>query len=121
MGTLAGMLPAVCARHGAAEVAALTRAVLPALVHEPRVTIRVSPHMLRTVEDAMATVDPDLHGRVAVVPTNAMPPGDARITWADGAAVRDTAALWRAISEVLEPLDLLVPPDRIASREAVPA
>jgi flagellar assembly protein FliH len=121
MGTLAGMLPTLCARHGAAEVAAVARAVLPALVREPRVTIRVSPHLVRAVEQALAGLDPDLHGRVMLVPTDAVPPGDVRIAWADGAAVRETAALWRSIAEALEPLDLLAPADLQAKQEAVPA
>jgi flagellar assembly protein FliH len=121
MGTLAGMMPALCARHGAAEVAAVARAVLPALVREPRVTIRVSPHLVRAVEQALAGLDPDLHGRVMLVPTDAVPPGDVRIAWADGAAVRETAALWRSIAEALAPLDLLAPADLQAKQEAVPA
>jgi len=121
MGTLAGMMPALCARHGAAEVAAVARAVLPALVREPRVTIRVSPHLVRAVEQALAGLDPDLHGRVMLVPTDAVPPGDVRIAWADGAAVRETAVLWRSIAEALAPLDLLAPADLQTKREAVPA
>ncbi len=111
LGTLATMLPALCARHGAAEVAALTRAVLPALVREPRVTIRVSPHVAAAVEQELARLDPELHGRVALVPTDAVAPGDARIAWQDGAAVRDAAALWRDVAEALAPFDLLPLPD----------
>ena len=107
LGTLAAVLPATCARHGAAEVAALTRAVLPALVREPRVTIRISPHVVGAVERELARLDPELHGRVALVPTDAVPPGDVRIAWQDGAAVRDAAALWREVAEALAPLDLL--------------
>jgi flagellar assembly protein FliH len=107
LGTLAAVLPATCARHGAAEVAALTRAVLPALVREPRVTIRISPHVVRAVEQELARLDPDLHGRVSLVPTDAVAPGDARIAWQDGAAVRDAAALWREVVGALAPLGLL--------------
>ncbi len=114
LGTLAIVLPASCARHGAAEVAALTRAVLPALAREPRVTIRVSPHVARAVEQELARLDPELHGRVALVPTDAVAPGDARITWQDGAAVRDAAALWREVAEALAPLDLLPAADPAA-------
>ena len=107
LGTLAVVLPALCVRHGAAEVAALTRAVLPALACEPRVTIRVSPHVVRPVELELARLDPELHGRVSLVPTDAVPPGDVRIVWQDGAAVRDAGALWRSVAEALAPLDLL--------------
>jgi flagellar assembly protein FliH len=107
LGTLASVLPALCARHGAAEVAALTRAVLPALTREPRISIRLSPHVVRAVEQELARLDPELHGRIALVPTDAVPPGDVRITWADGAAQRDAAALRQAVAEALAPLDLL--------------
>ena len=110
LGTLAGMMPALCARHGAGEVAALARAVLPALAREPRVTIRVSPHVAEAVERELQHLDPDLRERVALLPPAAVPPGDARIAWSDGATGRDAAALWRAVAEALAPLDLL-PPD----------
>jgi flagellar assembly protein FliH len=110
LGTLASMMPALCARHGATEVAALARAVLPALAREPRVTIRVSPHVAEAVEHELQHLDPDLRERVALVPTDAVPPGDARIAWTDGAAQRDAAALWRDVADALAPLDLL-PPD----------
>jgi hypothetical protein len=81
--------------------------VLPALAREPRVTIRISPHVVRSVEQELDRLDPELHARVALAPTDAVPPGDARIVWQDGAAVRDTAALWRKVAETLAPLDLL--------------
>jgi flagellar assembly protein FliH len=115
LGTLATMLPALCARHGAGEVAALTRAVLPALAREPRVTIRLSPHVVHAVEQELAGLDPELHGRVSLVPTDAVAPGDARITWQDGAAVRDADALWRTVAEALAPLDLLTPLEAVAA------
>jgi flagellar assembly protein FliH len=111
LGTLATMMPALCARHGAAEVAALTRAVLPALVREPHVTIRISPHVVRSVEQELDRLDPELQARVALVPTDAVPPGDVRIVWQDGAAIRDAGALWRKVAETLAPLDLLPPLD----------
>jgi flagellar assembly protein FliH len=107
LGTLASVLPALCARHGAAEVVALTHAVLPALAREPRVTIRISPHVMRAVEQELGRLDPELHGRVSLVPTDAVVPGDVRITWQDGAAARDAAALWRDVVDALAPLDLL--------------
>jgi flagellar assembly protein FliH len=111
LGTLATMLPALCARHGAAEGAALTRAVLPALAREPRVTIRVSPHVVRVVEQELDRLDPELHARVSLAPADAVAPGDVRIAWQDGAAIRDAAALWRKVAETLAPLDLLPPLD----------
>jgi flagellar assembly protein FliH len=115
LGTLAVMLPALCARHGAAEVAALTRAVLPALAREPRVTIRLSPHVVRVVEQELDRLDPELRARVSLSPTDAVAPGDVRIGWQDGAAIRDAAALWRKVTEALAPLDLAPPVAAVAA------
>jgi hypothetical protein len=85
--------------------------VLPALVREPHVTIRISPHVVRSVEQELDRLDPELQARVALVPTDAVPPGDVRIVWQDGAAIRDAGALWRKVAETLAPLDLLPPLD----------
>ncbi len=115
LGTLAVMLPALCARHGAAEVVALTRAVLPALAREPRVTIRLSPHVVRAVEQELDRLDPELRARVSLSPVDAVAPGDARIAWQDGAAIRDAAALWRKVTEALAPLDLAPAVDAVAA------
>lgn len=121
LGTLASMLPALCARHGAAEVAALARAVLPGLAREPRVTIRVSPLVARAVEQELDRLDPELHARISLSPTEAVAPGDVRIAWQDGAAIRDAAALWRKVAETLAPLDLLPPVEQAPSFGAVAA
>jgi len=115
LGTLATMLPALCSRHGAGEVVALTRAVLPALTREPRVILRVSPHVARVVEQELDRLDPELRARVSLSPTDAVAPGDVRIAWQDGAAIRDAATLWRKVTEALAPLDLAPPLSAVAA------
>lgn len=121
LGTLASMLPALCAHHGAVEVVSLVHAVLPALTREPHVTIRISPHVVRDVEQELGRLDPELHGRVSLVPTDAVVPGDVRISWQDGAASRDAQALWREVAKALEPLHLLPPAEQTSPLCAVPA
>jgi flagellar assembly protein FliH len=118
LGTLAAVLPATCARHGATEVAALARTLLPALAQEPRVTIRISPHVTEALQAELAQLDAMVASRIVVVPTDAVVPGDVRISWDDGVAMRDTAALWQQVSEVLAPLGLL-PAAEPAIRELV--
>jgi len=44
---------------------------------------------------------------VAIASAPTVPPGDVRITWKDGSAVRDTATAWAAVLEILGPLGLL--------------
>jgi flagellar assembly protein FliH len=105
--TLGTVLPELCARHGEAEIRAVARAILPTLAREPRITIRVSPHVTASLEQELASLDPDLRNRILVMPTDAVPPGDTRIAWEDGAAVRNTAAVWRSVAEALAPLGLI--------------
>lgn len=107
--SLAALFPTLCARHGAGEVAALARTVLPALDREPRINLRVSPHVLAELEGELDRLDPELRARITVVATDAVAPGDIRIAWQDGAAGRDGAALWAQIATTLAEYGLAVP------------
>ena len=104
---LGAVLPALCARFGAAEAAAVALVLQPALHHEPAVSVRVNPHTRACLADALRALDPDLRARLRFIETDAVAEGDARIEWHEGAAVRDGAALWRSVTEVLAPLGLL--------------
>ena len=107
LSALAACLPALCEQHGAAELRALVRALLPALSQEPRVTVRVNPHMLSAMQAEIATLDTDAANCVHLIPTDAVPPGDARIGWADGSVVRDAARARAAFQDGLALLGLL--------------
>ncbi len=109
MNSLAALFPTLCARHGAGEVAALARIVLPALDREPRISLRVSPHVLPELEAELARLDPELRARITVIATDAVAPGDVRIAWQDGAAQRDGAALWAQIAATLAEYGLAAP------------
>ncbi len=107
LASLGAVMPVLCAAHGSAEAAAVARAVLPALNGEPEITIRTSPHTASALQAEIARLDPDLAPRVRMLPTDAMAPGDLRIAWRNGLAVRDGAALWREVAEILLPHGLL--------------
>ena len=109
MASLGALFPALCARHGGGEVAALARAVLPALDSEPRITIRVSPHVTTELAAELDRLDPELRARIVLVPTDAVPPGDVRIAWQDGIARRDGAALWAQVADTLSQYGLDAP------------
>ena len=51
----------------------------------------------------------DLLDRVRLIPTDAIPPGDMRISWRAGSVRRDTAGLWADIENILAPAGLLSP------------
>jgi flagellar biosynthesis/type III secretory pathway protein FliH len=103
----AAAFPALSARHGAGEAAALVREILPALQHEPKISVRVNPHVAVAISQEIQAFDADLAARVRLVPTDALAPGDARLTWESGAAARDTELLWTQIENILAPAGLL--------------
>lgn len=107
LGALTACLPSLCARYGAAEVRTLARVVLPALVDEPRITIRLSPHDARMLADEIERLEPELAARISLAPTDAVPRGDLRIAWQDGVAVRDAAAARAAVHDALGALGLI--------------
>jgi hypothetical protein len=107
LASLASVFPMLCAGHGAAEAAAVVRAVLPALSEEPEIGLRANPHTAPALLAEIERIDPDLARRVRLTHTDALAPGDVRIAWRDGVAVRDASALWREVAAVLIPAGLL--------------
>ena len=107
--SLGAVLPALCAQHGEDELRALVRTILPALAREPSVTLRLHPAHIPALMRELDQLDPELIERVHLLPVEAIPPGDVRVSWQDGVAVRDAAALWRQVQAVLAPAGLLAP------------
>jgi len=105
---LSTILPALCVQHGADEIEAVMRRVLPRLKSEPRIIVQVNPVNIENLRSRMVGFAPDMTERVTFQAIEAIEPGDVRLSWQDGEAVRDAAALWREIAEVLQPLGLLL-------------
>lgn len=101
LGALGTMLPELTARYGEAELQAVIRAVHPGLFKEPGVIVRVNPCHADATAGEVARLDPDLASRLRIVPADAVPRGDVRITWRNGGASRDAEALWTQVIEAL--------------------
>lgn len=99
--------PALSARHGAGELAAMLRELLPALHREPKITVRVNPHLISPMTEEIHAMDADLAARLKLVPTDAVAAGDARVAWDNGTATRDATSLWKQIEGILAPAGLL--------------
>jgi flagellar assembly protein FliH len=108
--TLMKILPAACARFGAAEITSVTRAVLPGLRQEPRVVVAVHPAVAPEVEAELARLGEEFRERAVLSPTETMAPGDVRITWQDGSAARDTNDLMQRIATLFVQYGLLNAP-----------
>jgi flagellar assembly protein FliH len=105
--TLAVLFPALSARHGPAEARAVLRALLPGLKLEPEIVARANPDTAPALVEEITRALPDEAGRVRVVADPAMGPGDVRVRWQGGTAVRDGAALWEEVAAALAPAGLL--------------
>jgi hypothetical protein len=105
--SLAATFPTLAARYGDAEVRAIIRTVLPALIREPVITVRAHPETTVVIAQEIVGLDPDLKEHVQTVPCEDMMPGDLRIAWRNGSAVRNATALWQQVAEILAPAGLL--------------
>ncbi len=96
--------------HGEEELRAVLRRGMPGMVQETQVTIEVHPTMLPVVQSELAAVPLKQQQHMTIEPSEAIPPGDARITWPNGGLIRDTVAVHTAIADILRPLGLLPDP-----------
>jgi flagellar biosynthesis/type III secretory pathway protein FliH len=99
--------PALSARHGANEVVAVVQSILPALHRESKIIVRVNPHLVAAITEELGSLDGELATRVRLLPTDALAVGDARVTWDNGSATRNTTSLWNQIETVLTQAGLL--------------
>ena len=107
IGGLAAAFPALCRHHGSVEIAAIMREILPSLECEPKITIRVAPGLVPCVEQEIGQLDSDVADIIKVVAVESMTPGDVRLQWRGGQAIRDTARLWQDIEAALASAGLL--------------
>jgi flagellar assembly protein FliH len=107
LGSLAATFPALSAQYGDAEARAIVRSVLPALAQEPMITIRANSDTTAAISREIGKLDPELSVRIETMTSEAMLPGDVRITWRNGSAARSVETLWQQVVDVLAPAGLL--------------
>jgi flagellar biosynthesis/type III secretory pathway protein FliH len=93
--------PALAEKLGPPAAACFAREVVQPLYGVPRITLRCSPHALAAMERELAGLDEDIRAAIEITPTDAMMPGDVRISWGVAVAQRDSRALWRRMQDAL--------------------
>jgi flagellar assembly protein FliH len=90
---------AAMARHPMAEISAAAEACFAELRSAPHVAVRVAPDFVEAVRAELqaAAQERGFTGRLIVLGDPEVPEGDARLEWADGGVVRDSAAVARAV------------------------
>jgi hypothetical protein len=116
--TLLAALPATCAHHGEAEARAVVRALLPPLLAEPAITVRIHPDIEAAIAAELRDCDADLASRVRLAPEPALAPGDVRIAWKGGNAMRDGRAITEAVAAAFAETGLI---SSIVSPSAAPS
>jgi hypothetical protein len=109
---LGTMVPSICATCGPAEIAGLTQVLLPRLRNEPRIRVRLNPHDAPALQAQLDLLEDELPERISVTQTDAVARGDIRVSWQDGAMLRDTAAIWREVADWLRLFGFLDQPPR---------
>jgi hypothetical protein len=95
-------LPATAARLAVDEVQALAAVLLPPLAREPGVDVRVHPAVQPFISTSLCDKIPQLQD-IVIQSDASLAPSDVTITWRDGMAKRDWAALWKQVSAALAP------------------
>lgn len=106
------LLPTVGDEALAAEVEDLVARLLPDLMDQPRLIVRVNGAIAEVTRAAVRELKDTsgYEGRVTVRPDNALERGDCRLEWGDGGVERDTETLWTEIeAAVSRHLDEPVP------------
>jgi hypothetical protein len=103
--------PRLGSLHGAEELRALLRQAMPGMVQERWVIFHVHPSMVPAVNAELASVRQSDRMHMTIEPSPEIPPGDCRVTWPDGAMVRDTVQVMAKIADILRPLGLLPEPE----------
>ncbi len=99
-GSLAAVLPDLVRRHGAAEINRLMRELLPPMALEPEIIVSVAAGDRETLAADLERLDGSLAAKVRLVSEAGMSAGDVTITWKNGRASRDSAALRRQLVEL---------------------
>lgn len=100
---IAAVLPAFATSHGHAEAAALLHLILPAMINEPRLTVRAHPSLIRGLQHETAAVLEAGPITVEWIGSHTMSPGDVTVRWQDGLMVRDTNTLCAQVRALIMP------------------
>lgn len=93
------VFPFLESRHGLSEAESVIRAVLEDVEGRSEIAVDLHPDSVESIELHLKTVAERLeHVRITVRPDERLKPGDCRLSWKDGGAVRDSQALAEEIA-----------------------
>ncbi len=105
--TLDALLPILCRSHDAAEISGFVRDIIAKMDPEVAVRVRVASPLVEPVRAAIEAIAIPTRDRVRVEPYDALPLGDAKLNWDNGAAMRSAREVQNTITEILQQFGLL--------------
>ncbi|MGB0694372.1 MAG: flagellar assembly protein FliH [Rhodospirillaceae bacterium] len=98
------MMPATAEQGAAEEISALVADLIPQVMEQPRLSVRVHPDIAANVRDRLEGLVRDIgyEGKVSVMADHQMPPANGRIDWGDGGVERDTERQWQDIEAAID-------------------
>ncbi|MFH1805544.1 MAG: FliH/SctL family protein [Pseudomonadota bacterium] len=96
--------PAWVAQNDLMEIEQIVRQCLSNLFDVPKVLVQVHPDIAAALNERITEIGRSrgFSGQLLVVGEAGVLPGDCRVSWGDGTAVRETAALWAEINDIVE-------------------
>jgi len=96
--------PDLNSRNALGEIDRMVAEILDAILEEPKVQIFVAPALRDPFADRLESIAERVgyEGRLAVAGDKLLEPGDCRVEWANGGAVREMSDLWQQIDEIVE-------------------
>lgn len=99
LNALEALFPELNGQFGPREAAAAVGSLLPLLADERELIVSVGPAALDLIAGGMTAESP----RVRVVADAALLPGDVRVLWQHGSAMRDGVTMLRAVLAAIQP------------------
>lgn len=98
------LFPDLNEKGGLAEVERIIAQAMTMALGDATLVIRVNDQLMDPLKARLETLKTQImfRGGIALESRDDIPVGDCRIDWANGGAIRDTAAIWQAIDGVLE-------------------
>lgn len=120
--TLRKLFPVLNARFGQDEISAVILSVLQSGSRKAVITIEVSPDDAQSIEDLLAGhwTDKETAPRYRVLAQKDLNPGQCRLSWEDGGAVRDAEALADKIARSLGDLLGVSAPAKVQEGVSIP-
>ena len=97
------MLPDLATGYAPVEIEKVIRDVLPRIMKEPRITIRIHGDIESEINSRLDNLvkSADFQGVITVLPDNDVEIGDCKLEWSCGGAERNSEALWREVDGVI--------------------